>query len=368
MTTKIAFLFAALLPGAALSAQSHLVHPAPYARVEGESSQEWPFGSARTWTSVTGVRYQQAHDALSARTVSIKGMAFRRDGKDSLPLRGWTVEMDLTLSTSPRPAYQILPEFASNMGKDAVTVVSRKKIHFPAFPAGWGFPKPFRADLPFDQGKSFLLRGGKTLCWETKVWWSDQWKNGESSLRFDATARMEKIQITSYGHGCYVSGSYEPASMDFYIDPKRPWDLQLWISGGSPGGLGFLLGSLGQANPPLRAGGLLCRFYLDPAAFFSLSPILHFDMQGRFSNRFFYLPIPKDPALRGSAFHAQCVLSDPQPRTFRLTNAVHVFIPYQWPDAPWRGIGFCMAKGARPDLLKTGIPASYKGLVVRFRI
>ncbi len=369
MKTKIPFLFAALLPAASLSAQTYLVHPSPYARVEGETSQEWPFGSGRSWpTGVIGVRYQQAHDAISPRTVAIKGMDFRRDGKDALPRPGWTLDMELTLSTSPRPAYQILPEFASNMGKDASIVVSRKKIHFPAFPAGWGFPHPFLAQIPFDKGKTFLLGGGKPLCWEVKVWWSDLWKRPGGYLRFDATGRMEKLMSINYGHGCYSPGAYEPASMEFYVDPKRPWDLQPGISGGPPGGLAFLLGSLGQSRPPLRVGGLLCRFYLDPASLFSLSPLLHLDMLGMLPTKFFYIPIPKDPVLRGSAFHAQFVLAGSNPWKIYLTNAAYVFIPYIWPDAPWRKIGTCLATGARPGLLKKGTPVSYKGLVVRFRI
>ncbi len=353
------------------AAQSCLVHPRAYASREGESSTIWPYGSGKKWAfELRGVRFQQIQDRLSSRTVSIKGMSLRRDGRDAAPKTGWTVEMDLVLSTARHPAVRILPDFDANAGKDAVTVIRKKKIHFPALPPGWNIPKPFEIPLPFDKGKAFLLKGGASLCWETRVYWSDLSNRQEGSVSFDACYREEGILALPYGHGCYARYRTRPARMSLSAGGPgfSPWDLRTRVQYGPAFGWGILLVSPGQASVPIEAGGPFCRFYLDPRNAFPLSSFQGLGLQGSLRNTLLYFPVPRDPSLRGSALHFQWVLGDNNLQSLVFTNPVYMFIGYTWPNGPWLQTSSCVAYGKAPFLLGSGATKPYLGLVVEFRI
>ncbi len=354
-----------------LPAQKALVHPAHYAGAEGAAASHWPFGSPLKWsTHVVGVRYQQIHDALSTNTVVIKGMTLRRDARNTLFRAGWSVQMELLLSTSRVSASRIQARFASNLGKDAVTVISRRMIHFPALPGSWAVPKPFECPLPFDPGKTFALKGGASLCWEARVYSSDLWKAREEEFDFDAVKPVDRVVAIPFGHGCYAPNRLEPAQMGFWVDPKNytAWDLLPWVQDGPIMGWGILLASV-RGNPdPISLGGPFCRLYLDPAGLFPISPVKSLTLAGQLADRLFYIPIPRSPALQGVSFRTQWLLGTARRGEVILTNAAYVYIPMPPATAPWNQIGTCIATAKHPALLKEGTPRPGFGLVVRFRI
>ena len=358
-----------LLLASPLAAQKALVHPARYAAAEGAAASQWPFGSALEWsTHVIGVRYQQIHDALSPKAVVIKGMSLRRDARNTLFRAGWSVRMELLLSTSKVSAPRIQARFSSNLGKDAVTVISQKMIHFPSLLASWSVPKPFDCPLPFDKGKCFPLKGGASLCWEARVYWSDLWKTREWNFDFDAVEPVDRVASIPFGHGCYAPSRLEPARMSFRTDPKNytAWDLLPVVQDGPSMGWGVLLASAGQAKNPIPVGGPFCRLYLDPVGFFPVTPLKYLTQGGYLQDRLFYIPIPKTPALQGVSFRTQWVLGTARRGEVILTNAAYVYTPMPWATGPWTRVGRCLALGKNPALLKEGTPRGLFGLVVRF--
>ena len=362
------FLPVLLLTGV-LSAQNHLVHPARYGSLEGATSSYLPFGEARKWsTQIVGVRCQQIHDALSSRTVVIRGMSLRRDAGNTLYHPGWSVRMELILSTATVPAARIGPKFDANAGKDAVTVIAPKTIHFPAFHPTWAVPKPFDCPIPFDPGKTFTLKGGASLCWEVRVTNSDLWRTNFPRFLFDALKPVDRVTSIPFGHGCYAPHRLQPAEMRFHTDLKNytAWDLLPTISNGPAYGWGVLLASTGRAPTPIPVGGPFCRLYLDPAGLFPVTPIKYLDFWGRLRDRLFYLPIPKAPEFQGVSFRTQWLLGTTRRWEAILTNAAYVSTPMPWATPPWTLVGSCTAAGRKPSLLTEGVPRSRFGLIVRF--
>ncbi len=187
------------LMAAGATAQTTLVSPGIFKDHAGNTSRSYIFRPSST-ASYRQARFMQIHDLNLSKAGTIKGMAFRwYAGSNYYYHLPFQATLELTLSTAPTSASSISPTFASNVGKDATVVISKKAVNFPPKLTYGSFPNPFMYRLPFDSGKSFTLAAGKSLCWDIKVYDNDLYAKGNPYIYLDA---------------CYLS-SYSTAYMDY---------------------------------------------------------------------------------------------------------------------------------------------------------
>jgi len=138
-----------LVPAGGISAQARdIYHPKVYRTIEGPERTAVPFGVRSASKASRVFRWQQILDNVSPKAFRIRSVGIRRDGTAVWDWRWYHVEMEITMSTSPRPAAQASPYFAKNTGKDAVVMLSRTKVFFPASFRYGTLPEPAEYFLP----------------------------------------------------------------------------------------------------------------------------------------------------------------------------------------------------------------------------
>ncbi len=141
--------FVLVLSAASLPAQVRDVyHPKVYRNIEGPERSSLPFGARSAAKQGRVFRWQQVLDNISAKPFTIHSIGIRRDGTAARDWRWYNVEMEITFSTSPRSSRAASPVFADNTGKDAVVMLSRTKVFFPASRQNGTLPEPAEYFLP----------------------------------------------------------------------------------------------------------------------------------------------------------------------------------------------------------------------------
>ena len=151
MNSRLLFSAAVLLSLAAGAAQAQvqdIYHPKVYRNIEGPEKSAAPFGARSASKAGRMFHWQQILDNLSSKTFTIRNIGIRRDGTAPYDWRWYKVEMEIVLSTSPHSSSAASPNFAANTGKDAVVMLSRTKVFFPASFQNGTLPEPAEYFLP----------------------------------------------------------------------------------------------------------------------------------------------------------------------------------------------------------------------------
>jgi hypothetical protein len=156
---RTTFFSSVLLTACAAAAQT-AVSPADRATFEGSSFTHFPLGRFNA-------RLQQLHGDVPSGMI-VHGHAYRRDAAQ---IRGrvdaFATDLQVTLSTSPNGPAQAASAFANNVGPDAVVVLPRTVLSFPATDRPALDPAPaFELVVPYQV--PFVLGAG-TLCVDTVI-------------------------------------------------------------------------------------------------------------------------------------------------------------------------------------------------------
>ncbi len=200
----------AWLPAPLLCQTPHYIYsPSGLEKKEGPAGDDYPF-------AVPVIRYQQVHDDLTRRAL-LEGMAFRRDGLRTIPMKAWSVEMEAWMTTAKVQARTMTTTFAANRGNDFTQVLPRSWIHFPDLPRPSAPPAPFTAVVPFKQAFPFKAEG--SLLWEVAIHGNKQGNLSNSRVfnYLDAQApTLAKGPHTAFGKGCKSSQGKIP-SLDGWL-------------------------------------------------------------------------------------------------------------------------------------------------------
>ena len=136
------------LSGSVPAQVQDVYHPKVYRKIEGPEKTAAPFGARSASKAGRMFRWQQILDNVSAKSFTIRNIGIRRDGTTPWDWRWYNVEMEITLSTSPHSSAAASPVFSKNTGKDAVVMLSRTKVFFPASFRNGTLPEPAEYFLP----------------------------------------------------------------------------------------------------------------------------------------------------------------------------------------------------------------------------
>lgn len=205
---------------AALSPAQFTVSPTDRGLLEGNSFTHFPIGRA-------SARMQTLHVDLPGGTV-VSGHAYRRDAvgvRGVIP--GFTCDMQVTLSIAPNLPTQASTNFAANTGANAVIVLPRTMVTFPATDRPTLDPTPtFDLLVPYQVPFVMPAQGG-TLCVDVEVFGnvSASGTNQNLSIYLDAhehfpDGRSEAAAFRTF-QGCPAPGSNNPcyATMSLWRMP-----------------------------------------------------------------------------------------------------------------------------------------------------
>ncbi len=362
-------------------AQKTLVHPSPYSKVEGESSWSVLFGYS-TYSRYRQVLYQQVHDRLAPFSMVIKGISFRRDGANLYFWPSWSATLELVLSTAPSgiSSTTLSKVFASNMGKDAKTVIAKKKVSFPPSVPGPKFPRPFVFRLPFDPGRYFPFQGNKNLTWFMKVYDNDLATTVETYIQLDraymVSPRYNPPGLSvPIGKGGFAPNQYRSMECNFYTYFDRNSTPNVFrvnpsLNNGPRGGKALVLFSTVRMpfGIPLGAGG--GKFWLHLGAICYQSRLVDLDYYGNWGkgiglkNKSF-ITIPDIPGVHGLHVFGQVVTIDMNNFLIYLPNACEVQMP--WCPRGYTGpnVGFTYYRGSTSSTFGYG-PYRTQGIIVEF--
>lgn len=147
---------------AAAGAAAQSVSPADRAALEGSTFTHYPLGRAN-------LRMQTLHADVPA-GATLSGHAYRAD---AIQLRGrvdtFAVDLEVSMSMSPRTPGQASSTFANNVGPAPVLVLPRTTVSFPATDRPGIDPAPgFAFAIPWQVPFLVPVQGG-TVCLDTRV-------------------------------------------------------------------------------------------------------------------------------------------------------------------------------------------------------
>lgn len=374
---------AALLAGVLLlsgaRAQGRLVHPPDFAGRIGQTSTYNLFRSYPTQAECQS-RYLQIHDLKPAVPLRIRGMALRfatfSDVDAYYRYQPFSADLELCLSTSPVPAAAMVETFASSIGLDAVEVIARKTVNFPAKLApSPTLPAPFAYGLPFDAGKSFLLPAGGSLCWEQRVHDTSLYWSGNTHLLLDTGYLTTASANAYYGQGSQVpSGNPRYAHYGHLYDGFSQSALTHTIYGtahyGPPFGVSFMLLALARAplpGVPLAPGASLL---LDPGALVALLGPYPLDFKGATfstSSASPFAAVAHLPGMEGAHLHGQWVSFGPALEGPYTTGGILLQLPL-WTSTtgPAFGLSRCYRTGNTAFTDVSGTLNRDIGVIVEF--
>ena len=227
------FLMAAL--GAATEAAAQGFSPADRATLEGSTSTAYPLGRFNA-------RIQQLHGDLRPDSSQISGHAYRRD---ATLLRGtvpaFQVDLEISLSMSPREAGDPSRNFADNRGPNPTLVLPRTVVSFPATARPDQDPAPL-PELLIPYAQPFTVpSGGGTLCLETVIYGNIAPSGPDRNFQVYLDAhelfpdgRNEQPGFR-FGEGCVAEGQSSSGHASFQLTQWGPtMDLEISARNGVP--------------------------------------------------------------------------------------------------------------------------------------
>ncbi len=197
---------ALILTGSPLAAQS-TISPSDRASYEGSSSTFYPLGRSNA-------RVQTLHADLGQELSQISGHGYRRDGISSRGLvPGFTAELSVEMSMSPRTADQPSRQFADNQGSQPSMVLPRTRLVFPDTIRPDRAPtEVFDLIIPYTSPFPLPPEGG-TVCLDIRLYGnsgpSGQNVNFSPLLDAHALFRDQRAEQPGFrfGNGCIAAGN-----------------------------------------------------------------------------------------------------------------------------------------------------------------
>lgn len=174
------------------------VTPRLFTRADGPSSDSRPLSSGT-------YRWQQVHDDMAGRPGTFSSLGFRvDDARAALGVTGYTVALNLWVSTAATTAATAVASFDLNHGADRRLVrPSQSLVNFPAVSGAVPDPRPFEQRIPFTQPFIFVGAGG--LCWDVQVLST----SSSQFVTYDygwSTVSNPRAKLTRVGAGCKATG------------------------------------------------------------------------------------------------------------------------------------------------------------------
>lgn len=197
------------------------VSPADRGGLDGSASTSFPLGRHNA-------RVQTLHDDLSAQISLINGHGYRRDATSTRGMvAGFSSDLSVELSISPRSADQPSRTFAANQGAQPTLVLPRTRIFFPATERPASAPAT-SFDLLIPYAVPFQMPpGGGTLCVDVTIYGNTtpSGDNVNFSPLIDAHEQFRDGHAEQpgyrYGLGCPAPGSGTAHSGRFTLSQSR---------------------------------------------------------------------------------------------------------------------------------------------------
>jgi hypothetical protein len=203
---------ALLLSSVAVSQQT-IVFPTQAVSAEGDAAVADHTGGLPWWSNPSqapnaqNFHMQLISDLPSTVQGSISKLSYRRDGafEAGWGLEQFSVELEVTMSTSPNRASTASPTFSANMGGDAVKVISRKNVVFGTRAFVGSFPEPFQYSLVLDQAFPYDASKG-SLCMDVLHYGNDMMhplRLTPLTVAADAMTGSTQSAKLEYGSRCF---------------------------------------------------------------------------------------------------------------------------------------------------------------------
>ena len=353
-----------LLVAVALPAQG-VISPAHFTSLDANTYSRYcnPFGYNQN-----NYRCLQVHDDLAGRTLTIKGLALRRDGGQTSSYKGYTVYADLFLSTAVTTAAKPDTTFDKNHGADKKGVLTFGKIDFPKTQPGIP-PRPFEYKVPFATPFSF---GGKgPLCWEVKI----QANQNTSTVYLDSCSGSDsnpRALLMTIGQGCKRDGSnyrFTAASTSASFNwPAKTGSVTLYCSYGPKSSLVFFFLGLSKTNfgglplpfelPTTKSGSSgACNLYTDILLLFPMFT----DGNGYASQKVPFTGLTMD--FHGATLYCQAMGPDPKANGLGVITSDARAIQFM---GPYKAVPVGGVDSPGNVYATTGTVRANYGYVVRF--
>ncbi|MEZ5990486.1 MAG: hypothetical protein R3F30_15505 [Planctomycetota bacterium] len=329
----------ATLLAAVLPAQTSVLFPKGFDRVEGSSSA-YSASSGAPWSISTTAtsrvfRNQLVIDLDPTVKGKVSGIVYRRDGtlEAGQAMSGVWAELEVNLSTAATTSSSISTTFASNIGSDAVNVVAKKKVNFSPAPYIGMFPEPFLVRLPFDSGRSLAYDGSKgSLMIEfighdnnlydavnsKSIYWDLDRAYNSTSAPYLSLGQGEAWSLWKPGmnHYQYMYVSGGNLQLYSYVNYAKPQSVVAWIT--------TLDGLVPKAGNALPNGS---PWYLDLGKMIDLqATIAGDDGYARFPASGYHV-LPYDKSWAGINLDGQCLSIDPTTSEMWSSNAYRRQVP-----------------------------------------
>ena len=363
----------ALLAGGA-AAQTTMVFPPLFKDHAGNTSRSYVFRPNKT-QSYRQARFMEVNDLNLAKAASIKGMAFRwYAGMNYYYHLPFQADLELTLSTAQTTGASVSSTFASNAGKDATVVISRKKINFPPKLTYGSFPNPFMYKLLFDTGKTFTLAAAKSLCWDIKVYDNDLYSKNNPYIYLDSayfstysTAYMDYGQGSNAGHPRYKYYCYLYDSLSTSIGHRIYGSCYY----GPAFGKAFAVIGLDKAPGGGLPIGPLAKLYIHPGRILTVAGPYNLNYYGYVyvSSSKPFFTIPNQPAYLGAKLYGQFIALDSSYKNIYGTNGRVIQLPL-WSSTSGKtmGMGYVYRTGSSAFTSTTGYRGTNSGVIVQFTL
>ncbi|MHC4514662.1 MAG: hypothetical protein ACYTGW_04805 [Planctomycetota bacterium] len=216
MLATTASLLALGLLSVSLPAQGTFTSPLGYDTKEGATDHAYILGNR------VGLTWQQIDSTLRGRVLSVKSIAWRRDGNlaTNAAYVKRTMEVEIFLANSELT--KISKTHSANYVGTPTRVVNKKTVSAPDWTAApTTAPAPFNFKVPFDTGWVFL--GKNDFLWEVRVTKNSYTGTAFSNYPFDFQYVVSGSSFnnnpstpstsTALGTGCTASGKTSPFTL-----------------------------------------------------------------------------------------------------------------------------------------------------------
>lgn len=370
MARLAAFALVVGLAGAQAAAQL-FVHPPEYKDMEGPEATNIPFGICSADPNLRIFRYQQVHDLNLTQSLQVNRMLVRREGTDRNVWDWYTVEVDITMSTSPFRAAEAKAAFAANVGPDAVAVMPRVTLLFPPGLNLAGLPESFYYNLVHGCYRYYRVPAGRSMTWDMKIYDNTNFGRNKTDTWFDTASTALMVPTAPFGDGCQVASQASPfwGDLQLTFSVEHPIGFRLHgscaagPSGSSPV---FVLLAAGRLLKPQTINSLACQVMLEPETLLFLGP-RSLDPMGalNWSAGEPIAVLPLDPAFSGQSLFGQwaAVGTAPGERHIFLTNGTRLQLPRLWlNESP--GVATIYAQGPESHTAPSGKVLRGKGMII----